>query len=121
MTDYMDALAQRGESKITREIVDTLFSDEDDKILKTSRFSSEELEWVRNLEIHHAFFIQDFCYRVNINGREVDVSHKIRTVLNKFYHMSGAKDGMAFDKLLDALKTEQTINQINEKESKQVI
>jgi len=114
--DVIDLLNQKlsgnKESLLSKEIVQEIFSEETNKILRTSRFKLQDIDTVRALESHQSFFVEDYCLVYeDEDGNVVDNAAKVRDLMNKFYLVTNAIDGKAFDKMMDTAKMEAMISQ----------
>ena len=96
--DVVSGVEQEG-GRINKEVMDTLFSKEDDKVLMITEFSSDDLVWVTALQAELRFLVEDFI-----------TTKALRLKCQKFcsdvYKMRISKNRAGRTELFDALKAQ---------------
>jgi len=103
-------------SKLVKQAIEMLFSDDPEKIIQTTRLKEGDLQWVTAVELLKNFLVKDWC--------DADNNLRIQSVVNAFYQSRVSvegKYGNGRTEMFEAIKVEnnlQTIMDLNKGEDR---
>lgn len=92
-------LGNKKEFKLSKEVIDVLFSNDESKIIQSTEFNNEELRMATIFEMIDSFIISPYCY---------DEYHKDlwKTFKKRVYQMRVSKDRKGRTEMFDAIKSD---------------
>lgn len=92
-------LGNKKEFKLSKEIIDVLFSDNESKIIQSTEFDNQELRMATIFEMVDSFIISPYCF--NTLDKE-----RWKTFKKRVYQMRVSKDRKGRTEMFDAIKSD---------------